>query len=124
MKTRFDNTEHWIKSNGEAVEIVSMETTHILNTIRMLVCKPSTILAMLIDDIEHSIKNCTWSAYGDPADLAKESLNNVTSLSEEAFLQYIVDTPLFLALTEELEQRGVNVTNVLNLFMSEKCKVE
>lgn len=117
MKTRFDSSDVWMTTAGEPIHITSMETPHILNTVKMLVQKPTRTLTMLVIDIERaSYSDAVWTA--NRADDLKKSLNNVTSLSEEELIRYVIETPLFKALVAELDERGVNVENILNLYVN------
>lgn len=107
MKTRFDG-KLWIGAFGLAIEVKDMETAHLLNTVKMLVQKPARVQAMLVNDIE--------DATGNGEDIRKKSLHNATSLSSEELVQYVTGTPLFKAMMEELEARGVNTENIMELY--------
>ena len=100
MKTRFDG-KLWIGAFGLAIEVKDMETAHLLNTVKMLVQKPARVQAMLVNDGE---------------DIRKKSLHNATSLSSEELVQYVTGTPLFKAMMDELEARGVNTENIMELY--------
>lgn len=54
MKTRFDETKYWITAGGEAIRLCDMETSHLLNTVKMLLQKPTRTQAMLVIDIERN----------------------------------------------------------------------
>ena len=54
MKTRFDIPNVWITAAGEVISVQNMETPHLLNTVKMLIQKPSRVLSMLIVDIENA----------------------------------------------------------------------
>lgn len=116
MKTRFDIPNVWITAGGEAMTVQSMETSHLLNTVKMLIQKPSRVLSMLIADIENAtFTGHVWTV----KDLhRKQSLNNVTSLSADELVEYVQDTPLFRSMVAELQARGVNTDNVVQLFSS------
>lgn len=120
IKTRFDETEYWVTSSGEYVQIDDMETSHIINTMKMLVNKPMLTQTMLIRDIERTAKN-TWTPSKN--DALKESLNNITSMSLEQTKEYIAETPLVRAFMTELKNRGINVITLLE-NMLEDAKVE
>lgn len=46
----------------------------------------------------------------------KKSLHNATSLTSEELVQYVTGTPLFKAMMDELEARGVNTENIMELY--------
>ena len=100
MKTRFDYSGVWITGVGEAVPVGNMETPHLLNTVRMLV-------------------QTVWTPFN--ADDRKQSLKNVTSLSDAELVEYVQSTPLFKSMIEELQERGVNTKNVLSLYSSSEA---
>ena len=113
MKTRFDYSGVWITGVGEAVPVGNMETPHLLNTVRMLVQKPARTLSILVADIEHAtFSDTVWTPFN--ADDRKQSLKNVTSLSDAELVEYVQSTPLFKSMIEELQERGVNTKNVLS----------
>lgn len=115
MKTRFDYTGVWIDGTGKTLSMSSMETPHLLNTVRMLIQKPNRVLSILIDDIENeTFAGREWK-FRD-ADDRKRSLKNVTSLNETELAEYVRSTPLFNSLLWELQERGVNTENLLNLY--------
>lgn len=116
MKTRFDIPNIWIAAGGEVIAVQNMETPHLMNTVKMLIQKPSRVLSMLITDIENA-------AFTDPVWTVKnvhrkESLSNVTSLSADELIEYVQETPLFRSMIAELQARGVNTDNVVQLFSS------
>lgn len=116
MKTRFDIPNVWITAGGEAMTVQNMETPHLMSTVKMLIQKPSRVLSMLIDDIENAtFTGPVWTV----KDLhRKQSLNNVTSLSADELVEYVKETPLFRSMVAELQARGVNTDNVVQLFSS------
>lgn len=116
MRTRFDIPNVWITAGGEAVTVHSMETPHLMNTVKMLIQKPSRVLSMLISDIENAMyDNSIWTVDKRNSRL---SLNNVTSLSADELVKYVQETPLFCSMIAELQARGVNTDNVVQLFSS------
>ena len=117
MKTRFDG-KLWIGAFGLAMEVKDMETAHLLNTVKMLGQKPARVQAMLVTDIEDATfeEQEAWTPNGNGEDIRKKSLHNATSLSSEELVQYVTGTPLFKAMTEELEARGVNTENIMELY--------
>lgn len=117
MKTRFDYSGVWITANGEAVPVGSMETPHLLNTVRMLIQKPSRTLSILVTDIEHAtFSDMVWKPFN--SDDRRKSLKNVTSLDEKELVEYTINTPLFKSMIEELENRGVNTQNLLTIYVN------
>jgi len=118
MKTRFDGTV-WVTGFGVAFDIKEMETSHLLNTVKMLVRKPARVVAMLVSDIEKaSFETNVWTT-GKVEDSRKQSLRNVTGLSGEELVKYVVGTPLFTAMLEELDARGVNTENIMELYLKD-----
>jgi hypothetical protein len=114
VKTRFDYADVWVNGLGEAIPVSSMETTHLLNTVKMLVQKPERVMSILISDIENaSFSEVVWSVHNQCD--RKQSLQNVTSLTDTKLVEYVKGTPLFESMLAELEQRGVNTENVLHL---------
>lgn len=98
----------------------NMETPHLLNTVRMLVQKPARTLSILVADIEHAtFSDTVWTPFN--ADDRKQSLKNVTSLSDAELVEYVQSTPLFKSMIEELQERGVNTKNVLSLYSSSEA---
>lgn len=121
MKTRFDG-KIWIMAFGVAVEVEKMETAHLLNTVKMLVQKPARVQAMLVDDIERAtfVDPVVWTPTSEE-DTRKLSLRNVTSLSADELTAYVTDTPLFKAMLEELETRGINTENIMQLYTKDEA---
>lgn len=118
MKTRFDGNL-WVTAFGVAVEVKEMETAHLLNTVKMLVQKPARVQAMLVTDLENAaFASDVWTP-GKAEDSRKQSLRNVTSLSGEELVKYVVGTPLFAAMLEELASRGVNTDNIMELYLKD-----
>lgn len=115
MKTRFDCEGVWITGFGQVLSVSEMETAHILNTVRMLIQKPARTLSMLISDIESaSFSETVWTAHNIVD--KKQSLQNVTSLSDTELTEYAVNSPLFKSMIEELKSRGVNTDNLVKLY--------
>ena len=121
MKTRFDG-KLWIAAFGVVIEVKEMETLHLLNTVKMLVQKPARVQAMLVDDIERATfaDPAVWTPTGE-ADTRKQSLHNVTSLSADELTTYVTGTPLFKAMLEELETRGINTENIMQLYTKDEA---
>lgn len=115
MKTRFDETKYWITTGGEAIRLCDMETSHLLNTVKMLLQKPTRTQAMLVIDIERNSRDATvWVP--NPQDPRVLSIHNVTSLTAEELVDYVKSTPLYAAMLSELETRGVNTDNTITMF--------
>ena len=121
MKTRFDG-KIWVMAYGVAIEVKEMETAHLLNTVKMLVQKPARVQAMLVDDIERATfaDPTVWTPTGE-GDTRKLSLHNVTSLSADELTAYVTGTPLFKAMLEELETRGINTENIMQLYTKDEA---
>ena len=121
MKTRSDG-KIWVMAYGVAIEVKEMETAHLLNTVKMLVQKPARVQAMLVNDIERATfadpTVCTPTGEGDTRKL---SLRNVTSLSADELTTYVTGTPLFKAMLEELETRGINTENIMQLYTKDEA---
>lgn len=121
MKTRFDG-KIWVMAYGVAIEVKEMETAHLLNTVKMLVQKPARVQAMLVDDIERATfaDPTVWTPTGE-GDTRKLSLRNVTSLSADELTTYVTGTPLFKAMLDELETRGINTENIMQLYTKDEA---
>lgn len=121
MKTRFDG-KIWVMAYGVAIEVKEMETAHLLNTVKMLVQKPARVQAMLVDDIERATfaDPTVWTPTGE-GDTRKLSLRNVTSLSADELTTYVTGTPLFKAMLEELETRGINTEKIMQLYTKDEA---
>lgn len=121
MKTRFDG-KIWVMAYGVAIEVKEMETAHLLNTVKMLVQKPARVQAMLVDAIERATfaDPTVWTPTGE-GDTRKLSLRNVTSLSADELTTYVTGTPLFKAMLEELETRGINTENIMQLYTKDEA---
>lgn len=121
MKTRFDG-KIWVMAYGVAIEVKEMETAHLLNTVKTLVQKPARVQAMLVDDIERATfaDPTVWTPTGE-GDTRKLSLRNVTSLSADELTTYVTGTPLFKAMLEELETRGINTENIMQLYTKDEA---
>ena len=116
MKTRFDG-KIWVMAYGVAIEVKEMETAHLLNTVKMLVQKPARVQAMLVDDIERATfaDPTVWTPTGEG------DTRNVTSLSADELTTYVTGTPLFKAMLEELETRGINTENIMQLYTKDEA---
>lgn len=123
MYTRFDNSVEWTTADHRTLKIKDMETTHLMNTVRMLICKPHYVLSMLIADIEKSVESNVsevWSPSKKNRDDCKnKSIAVVTSMLPEEIMAYVLDSSLGEAMLAELRTRGVNTDNMVNLWISE-----
>lgn len=119
MKTRFDG-KLWIGGFGIVFEVKEMETIHILNTVKMLIQKPAKVQAMLVTDIEHATFATAeaWTPASQD-DTRKVSIHNATSLSADDIVEYVTGSTLFKAMLTELEDRGVNTENMVELFIKD-----
>ena len=122
MKTRFDETKRWITGMGEIIEINNMETTHLMNTIRMFVQKPYISMGIIVKDIErnkaYSQINRAWSPdVQSEYDVTKASISNITSMDEGEIIEYTLNSPLGQAMLTELAVRGVNIDNFIEMVM-------
>lgn len=111
MKTRFDSAEVWRTNNDTMVSIKELETSHLMNIVRMLLRRPETVQTMLVCDIERQSRN-VWKANNIVDEDAIESIHNATSMTPREVVQWVQDTPLFNTIVFTLEGRGVN-TSVL-----------
>lgn len=116
MNTRFDG-QLWIGAFGVTLEVKEMETGHLLNTVKMLLQKPARVQAMLVADIENATfaEPQAWTAN------RKVSVHNITSLSAEELVEYVKGTTLFNTMLAELEARGVNTENIMQLYTMDEA---
>lgn len=121
MNTRFDG-QRWIGAFGIVFEVKEMETEHLLNTVKMLLQKPNRVQAMLVTDIESATfaEPQVWTA-NRKEDIRKVSIHNITSLSSAELVEYVKGTPLFKAMLEELQTRGVNTENIVQLYATDEA---
>jgi len=122
MNTRFDNN-FWITARGEVISVNELETDHAMNILRMFVTKPTRTMAMILTDIENSA--CYGGVWAVNASNARaQSIRNVTSLSTAELKEYALNSNLGRALASELERRGVNIVNILNLYAAEASTIK
>ena len=121
MNTRFDG-QRWIGAFGIVFEVKEMETEHLLNTVKMLLQKPNRVQAMLVTDIESATfaEPQVWTA-NRKEDIRKVSIHNITSLSSAELVEYVKGTTLFKAMLEELQTRGVNTENIVQLYTTDEA---
>lgn len=119
MKTRFDSAEIWRTNNDTAVSIKELETSHLMNIVRMLLRRPETVQTMLVCDIERQTRN-VWRANDLVDEDAVASIHNATSMTPlvRLFSGYRV-RPLFTAIVITLEGRGVNTSVLIGSVLAE-----
>lgn len=118
MKTRFDSAEVWRTNNDTMVSIKELETSHLMNIVRMLLRRPETVQTMLVCDIERQSRN-VWKANNIVDEDAVESIHNATSMTPREVVQWVQDTPLFNTIVFTLEGRGVNTSVLIGSVLAE-----
>lgn len=118
MKTRFDSAEVWRTNNDTMVSLKELETSHLMNIVRMLLRRPETIQTMLVCDIERQSRN-VWKANNIVDEDAIESIHNATSMTPREVVQWVQDTPLFNTIVFTLEGRGVNTSVLIGSVLAE-----
>lgn len=118
MKTRFDSAEIWRTNNDTMVSIKELETSHLMNIVRMLLRRPETVQTMLVCDIERQSRN-VWKANNIVDEDAIESIHNATSMTPREVVQWVQDTPLFNTIVFTLEGRGVNTSMLIGSVLAE-----
>ena len=118
MKTRFDSAEVWRTNNDTTVSIKELETSHLMNIVRMLLRRPETVQTMLVCDIERQSRN-VWKANNIVDEDAIESIHNATSMTPREVVQWVQDTPLFNTIVFTLEGRGVNTSVLIGSVLAE-----
>lgn len=108
MKTRFDNAEMWRTNNDTAVSIQELETSHLMNIVRMLLRRPETVQTMLVCDIERQSRN-VWRANDLVDEDAVASIHNATSMTPREIVHWVQGTPPCSPLSS-LPLRGVGST--------------
>lgn len=127
MNTRFDNSKSWKSADGRVTDIRDMETSHIMNTIRMFIRKPHTIMSMIVKDFDQyeddqPFSNGPW--FPELNDFNRksakqESMHAVTSMSHMQLIEYALHSLLVCAMRDELAARGVNVDNLFQMWAEE-----
>lgn len=112
IKTRFDNSEVW-ETRNESYEISEMETSHIINLLRMFKTKPTVVMNILLDSVDDA-------SFSFSKRKSKEAIYEITSMSEEELIEVAMNSVLVAALCDQLEERGVNVENILNIMTTER----
>lgn len=118
MKTRFDSAEVWRTNNDTMVSIKELETSHLMNIVRMLLRHPETVQTMLVCDIERQSRN-VWKANNLVDEDAIESIHNATSMTPREVVQWVQDTPLFNTIVFTLKGRGVNTSVLIGSVLVE-----
>lgn len=118
MKTRFDSAEVWRTNSDTKVSIKELETSHLMNIVRMLLRRPETVQTMLVCDIERQSRN-VWKANNIVDEDAVESIHNATSMTPRDVVQWVQGTPLFTAIVFTLEGRGVNTSVLIGSVLAE-----
>lgn len=118
MKTRFDIAEVWRTNNDTMVSIKELETSHLMNIVRMLLRRPETVQTMLVCDIERQSRN-VWKANNLVDEDAIESIHNATSMTPREVVQWVQDTPLFNTIVFTLKGRGVNTSVLIGSVLAE-----
>lgn len=114
MKTRFDCAGVWYAAYGKPMKVEEMSTAHLVNCIKFLSQRPGQVLSMLICDIDSgAFSGTVWTPVN--IDDRKLSMSNVTSMTADEITEYVMRTPLFISMRDELEARGVNVDNLLEM---------
>lgn len=108
MKTRFDSAEVWRTNNDTMVSIKELETSHLMNIVRMLLRRPETVQTMLVCDIERQSRN-VWKANNIVDEDAIESIHNATSMTPREVVQWVQDTPC--STPSSLPLKGVGSTH-------------
>lgn len=120
--TRFDDSRRWRGSGSTVTDITDMDTAHIVNTLAMFKKRPDRVLAILLDDLEpwRNRRSCSalaTSLYGMPMPVMYSQLiRDVTSMSPEDLTIFALESPCGAAMYAELEKRGVNVDNVMEVL--------
>lgn len=120
MNTRFDSDE-WITGQGEYIPVSNMETTHIINTLKMIISKPLRVISMLIQDVDKSgiPINSVWTK-SKRTELRKESIREITKMKPDECIEYTLTSPLGSAMLKELNTRGVDVENIITYMKKEE----
>lgn len=128
MHTRFDNATVWVTADHRHLNIKDMETSHLMNTYRMFIRKPYTVLSMLIKDFEDAPTNYSsgaWSPDTDQNDdIVKVSIFTATSMTLEQLTEYATNSPLGRAIFMELANRGVNISAMVEMWKQEESSNE
>lgn len=128
MHTRFDNATVWVTADHRHLNIKDMETSHLMNTYRMFIRKPYTIISMLIKDFEDASTNYSSEAWSPDAaqsdDVVKISIYTATSMTSDQLTDYAINSPLGRAIYAELENRGVNISAMVEMWKQEESSNE
>ena len=108
----------WRTNNDTTVSIKELETSHLMNIVRMLLRRPETVQTMLVCDIERQSRN-VWKANNIVDEDAVESIHNATSMTPREVIQWVQGTPLFTTIVFTLEGRGVNTSVLIGSVLAE-----
>ena len=88
----------------------------------MLLQKPARVQTMLVADIESATfaEPQAWTS-NRREDIRKVSVHNITSLSAEELVEYVKGTTLFNTMLAELDARGVNTENIMQLYTKDEA---
>lgn len=115
--TRLHDTQNW-RPHDNAIPIEKMDTTHIINLISMLLNKPEKTLSMLLDDVDSP----KYSTVNVPTiimeEIKKDLRYKITSQRREDLVSIGYYSPLFRALINELNQRGLNSDVLLTTIVN------
>ena len=115
MKTRFDCADRWMTATGEEIQIKEMTTIRLMNLFSMFACRPDRTMAMLVSDIDSGgYAERVWILR--KTEDVKQSIANVTSMSEVELVDYALSSPLGEAVKAELVERGVQLENSLAII--------
>lgn len=116
MKTRFDCAESWSTATGEEIRIKEMTTAHLMNLYSMLIRRPDRTMSILVSDIgSGEYAERVWSLRRTTDDV-KQSIGNVTRMTESELIEYALASPLGKAVEAELLNRGVEIENAVNVI--------
>lgn len=121
MNTRFDS-EEWITAQGEYIHVSNMETSHLINTLKMFIEKPLRVISMLIKDVDRldvHKASAVWSK-NNWHDVRKQSIREITKMKPAECIEYALTSPLGSAMIKELSNRGVDVENIITFIKGEE----
>ena len=99
------------------IALVSDNVEHAVEIAVSLCLDCSDKFRMAVADIENATfaEPQAWTA-NRKEDIRKVSVHNITSLSAEELVEYVKGTTLFNTMLAELEARGVNTENIMELY--------
>lgn len=124
MFTRFDDN-NWICSKKIKHSLNELETEQLMEIAKTLYTRPTTIMGMMVMDVEDSVNP---NSVNSPSNLTpwnkdweymlKESISNITSMTADDIIKYAFGSRLGRCLQFELARRGVNLQNYLSMLES------